>query len=108
AARLGLSAPQIGIVLSAALWSAAIAALVTLVFGPQLPERAILVTLCALPVAGGILLIAADAFTRGVGAAGVGSFNAHGPDRGPIPIVEQALFPATTSDTDRTRVFAWY
>jgi hypothetical protein len=32
----------------------------------------------------------------------------NGRDRGAIPILEQALFPATTTDADRTRVFAWY
>jgi hypothetical protein len=35
-------------------------------------------------------------------------FNVHGRDRGAIPILEQALFPATTTDAQRTRVFAWY
>jgi len=35
-------------------------------------------------------------------------FNVHGRDRGAIPILEQALFPATTTHGDRTRVFAWY
>ena len=35
-------------------------------------------------------------------------FNVHGRDRGAIPILEQAMLPATTTDADRTRVFAWY
>ena len=35
-------------------------------------------------------------------------FNVNGRDRGAIPILEQAMFPATTTDADRTRVFAWY
>jgi hypothetical protein len=35
-------------------------------------------------------------------------FSVHGRDRGAIPIVEQALLPATTTDAARTRIFAWY
>ena len=107
-ARLGFSATQIGGVLSAALWGAALAALITLVIGPRLPERAMLVALTALPMLGGVVLIAADAFPIVLVAAFVGMLNIHGRDRGAIPILEQALFPATTTDADRTRVFAWY
>jgi MFS family permease len=106
--RLGFSAAQIGGVLSAALWGAALAALVTLVLGPRLPERAMLVTLTGLPALGGALLISTDAFPIVLVAAFVGMFNIHGRDRGAIPILEQALFPATTSDAGRTGVFAWY
>ena len=107
-ARLGFSATQIGGVLSAALWGAALAAFITLVIGPRLPERAMLVALTGLPMLGGAVLIATDAFPIVLVAAFVGMLNIHGRDRGAIPILEQALFPATTTDADRTRVFAWY
>jgi predicted MFS family arabinose efflux permease len=107
-ARLGLSAPQIGAVLSSALWGAALAALATLAFGPRWPARNVLVVLAALPVLGGAVLVAADGFTLITAAAFVGMFNVHGRDRGAIPIIEQALLPATAGDRDRTRVFAWY
>jgi MFS family permease len=108
ASRLGLSAVEIGVILSCALWGATLAALLTLVFGPRLSERALLVTLCALPVLGGALFLATDAFPIIALAAFIGMFNVHGRDRGAIPIVEQALLPATTGDAGRTRVFAWY
>ena len=108
AARLGLSATQIGVVLSAALWGAAIAAFLTMVIGPKVPERALLFALCALPVAGGAMFLSTDSFPLIVAAAFIGMFNVHGRDRGAIPIVEQALLPATTDDANRTRVFAWY
>ncbi|QJR12436.1 hypothetical protein DSM104443_03522 [Usitatibacter rugosus] len=107
-ARLGFSATQIGGVLSAALWGAALAAFITLVIGPRLPERAMLVALTGLPMLGGAVLISTDAFPIVLVAAFVGMLNIHGRDRGAIPILEQALFPATTTDADRTRVFAWY
>jgi len=48
-ARLGFSATQIGAILSAALWGAALAALLTLVFGYRFSSRAMLVTLATIP-----------------------------------------------------------
>jgi len=107
-ARLGLSATQIGIVLSCALWGAALAALFTLVYGPRVSERLLLVALCALPAIGCLAMLSTDAFPLIAACAFIGMFNVHGRDRGAIPIVEQALLPATTDDAGRTRVFAWY
>ncbi len=107
-ARLGFSAAQIGIVLSSALWGAALATLLTMLAGTRVSERGLLVTLTGLPVLGCALLLATDAFPVIVAAAFVGMFNVNGRDRGAIPILEQAMFPATTTDADRTRVFAWY
>lgn len=107
-ARLGFSAGQIGAVLSAALWGAAIATLLTLLFGHRFAQRSILVSMCALPAMGAAVLLAADSFTLIATAAFVGMFNVHGRDRGAIPILEQALLPLTTDDASRTRIFAWY
>ncbi|HET7731329.1 MAG TPA: MFS transporter [Usitatibacter sp.] len=108
AARLGLSAAQIGVVLSAALWGAAAAALLTLVVGPKLQERALLVALTSLPVVGGVVMLSTESFPLLATAAFVGMLNVHGRDRGAIPIVEQAMLPSTASDQERTRIFAWY
>jgi predicted MFS family arabinose efflux permease len=107
-AKLGFSASQIGIVLSSALWGAAGATLFTMLVGPHWHERTLLVSLCALSILGCAVLMASDAFIVIVVAAFVGMFNVNGRDRGAIPIVEQALFPATTTDEDRTKTFAWY
>jgi len=107
-ARLGFSATQIGVVLSSALWGAALATLLTMLAGSRFTERSLLVALAGLPVLGCAVLISSDAFPVIVAAAFVGMFNVNGRDRGAIPILEQAMFPATTTDADRTRVFAWY
>src|SRR5688500_2851224 len=104
AARLGLSAAQIGVILSAALWGGALAAFLTLVAGARIPDRVLRVTLCALPAMGGAIFLAGDEFKLLAAAAFMGMFNVHGRDRGAIPIVEQALLPATSSDAERTRV----
>jgi MFS family permease len=108
ASRLGLSAAQIGVILSSALWGAALAALLTLLYGPRISERVLLVALCVLPVLGGALFLSTEVFPIISIAAFIGMFNVHGRDRGAIPIVEQALLPATTDDAGRTKVFAWY
>ena len=94
--------------LSAALWGAALAALLTLLFGHLFAQRSLLVVMCALPAMGAAILLAVDTFTLIATAAFVGMFNVHGRDRGAIPILEQALLPLTTDDASRTRIFAWY
>jgi MFS family permease len=107
-ARLGFSPTEIGIVLSAALWGAALAAVLTTVGGPRVAERPLLVALTALPVIGGAVIIAADSVWLVAAAAFAGMLNVNGRDRGAIPILEQAMFPATVTAAGRTRVFAWY
>jgi MFS family permease len=107
-ARLGFSAAQIGVVLSSALWGAAAATLLTMIAGQRQPERRILVILCVLPAAATLVIASTDAFAVIVVAAFAGMFSVNGRDRGAIPILEQALFPSTTTDEGRTRVFAWY
>jgi MFS family permease len=107
-ARLGLDAPRIGAVLSAALWGSALATLLTLVAGPRFAPRTMLVVLASLPAAGGIAFMQTDALPLMLASAFVGMFGVHGRDRGAIPILEQALLPATANDAQRTKVFAWY
>ena len=107
-AKLGYGPAQIGLVLSAALWGAALATLATMLAGARFAERSLFVALALLPVLGCAILLATGELAVITAAAFVGMFNVHGRDRGAIPILEQALFPATTTDADRTRVFAWY
>jgi MFS family permease len=108
ASRLGMSAAQIGVILSSALWGAALAALLTLWLGPRSSQRGMLIALSVLPAAGCAWMLMTDSFALLCAAAFFGMFNVNGRDRGAIPIIEQAIFPATTADADRTRVFAWY
>ena len=68
-ARLGFDAAQIGIVLSAALWGAAAATLFTMLVGQRCSERSLLVSLCALPVVGCLILVSNTAFAVIVAAA---------------------------------------
>ncbi|HEX4330974.1 MAG TPA: MFS transporter [Usitatibacter sp.] len=107
-ARVGMSAARIGVILSSALWGAALATVITLWIGPRISERALLVGLCVVPAVGCALFLVADSFALLAATAFLAMFNVNGRDRGAIPIVEQAIFPATTSDASRTKVFAWY
>ncbi|HEX4781963.1 MAG TPA: MFS transporter [Usitatibacter sp.] len=108
AARVGMSAARIGVILSCALWGAALATVVTLWIGPRVSERALLVGLCVVPALGCAAFLCVDSFPLLAVASFVAMFNVNGRDRGAIPIVEQAIFPATTGDKGRTQVFAWY
>ncbi|HEX6633487.1 MAG TPA: MFS transporter [Usitatibacter sp.] len=107
-ARLGLAPARIGAVLSAALWGGAAATLATLLAGPRIAPRALLLALTLVPAAAGAVFLATDRFALLLASAFAGMFAVHGRDRGAIPILEQALLPATAGDADRTRVFAWY
>ncbi len=107
-ARLGLSPARVGAVIAAALWGGAAATLATLLAGPRVPPRALLVGLTVLPAAAGGVFLSTGSFPLLLASAFAGMFAVHGRDRGAIPIVEQALLPATASDASRTRVFAWY
>jgi predicted MFS family arabinose efflux permease len=107
-ARLGLSAARIGAIVSAALWGGALATFLTLLAGARYSPRTMLVLLASLPALGGAVFVSTDAFPLLLASAFVGMFGVHGRDRGAIPILEQALLPATVPDGGRTRAFAWY
>ena len=107
-ARIGLTPARIGAVISAALWGGALATLAALVAGPRLRPRTLLVLLAALPAAGGAVFLSTDSFALLLASAFLGMFAVHGRDRGAIPMLEQALLPATAGDAERTKVFAWY
>lgn len=107
-ARLALSAVQIGVVLAAALWGAALASAAVLAIGPRVAPRTLLIVLTVVPAFAAGVLVAADSFAVAALAAFAGMFSVNGRDRAAIPILEQALFPGTADVSRRTRVFAWY
>ena len=102
-AKLGFSAAQIGIVLSAALWGAAAATLLTMLAGRRYPERVLLVVLTSLPILGCAALLSTSAFPVVVAAAFVGMFNVNGRDRGAIPIVDERVALKTHDGRTRPR-----
>ncbi len=105
---VGLSEAQTGTVVSAGLWGAAVAALLATLLADRRGRRRLLTEVALLGAVGA----AAAAFGGGpvwlVAAAFLGMLNGMGRDRGAALIVEQGILPATTTDRERTRVFAWY
>ncbi len=107
-ARLDFTAGEIGLVISIGLAGAAAAALVVSVGGDRLGRRNVLVVLSLLGALGGTAAAFASGFAAMAGVAFAGMLNGMGKDRGAALVLEQAILPATTSDAERTRAFAWY
>lgn len=107
-ARSGLTAESIGTVVSAGLAGAALAAVAATFLGDRIGRRRFLLGLSALGVLGLALFLVAEGTLALAAAAFLGMLNGMGKDRGAALILEQSVLPATTTDRERTRVFAWY
>src|SRR5262249_43056849 len=106
-AARGLDPVWIGTVVSAGLAGAALASLVITWSGDRFGRRNGLLALTGLSAAGGLVFVLAQAPLAIAAAAFVGMVNGMGRDRGAAAVVEQAILPATGSDAERTRMFAW-
>lgn len=107
-AKLGFDPAQTGTVIGVGLGGAALAALVVTLFGDRIGRRKALVALSLLGAGGGVVVAAASGIAVIAAAAFVGMLNGMGRDRGASLIIDQAVLPATASDTERTTAFAWY
>jgi MFS family permease len=106
--RLGLGARQLGLVVSAGLAGAALAALLATLFADRLGRRRFLVAVGALSALGTAAFAFAATPALLAVAAFVGMLNGMGRDRGAALILETSMLPATTDDHGRTRVIASY
>lgn len=107
-ARLGLSPALSGLAIGVGLASAALATLLATLGADRFGRRRFLVALCALLAAGGVVFATVSSVPLLLLAACIGMVNGMGRDRGAALVIEQAMLPATVSDADRTRTFAWY
>ena len=107
-ARRGLDTASLGIVIAAGLAGAATASLVVTLAGDGIGRRRALMLLTVLSVAGAAIAAIVDHPVAIGLAAFVGMLNGMGRDRGAALILEQAALPATTTDAERTMVFARY
>jgi MFS family permease len=107
-ARRGFDAAAIGAVVAAGLAGAATAALAVTLFADRIGRKRMLVAVAALAAAGGLLVVVLDGVTAVAGAAFLGMLNGMGRDRGAAMILDQVLLPATATDAQRTKIFAWY
>jgi MFS family permease len=107
-ARRGLSAPQIGAVLTATLVEDALATTVLAAVADRVGRRRILMlTPLFLTLAGALLALARQPWLL-MAAAVVGTLSPGGQEAGPFSPLEQAALPETTRPQVRTRAFAWY
>ena len=107
-AEVGLELTTIGIIVSAGLAGAAAGTLLVTLLGDRWGHRRVLVALSLVSAAGGLTL-AWSSHPLVLGAAAlVGMVNGMGRGRGAALVVEQAILPATASDTERTIAFAKY
>jgi len=106
--KLQLGSAVSGLVIGAGLAGVAAAALLATLAGDRLGPKRFLISLGLLSAAGGALFALTKEPAFMAGAAFLGMVNGMGRDRGAALILEQALLPATTTDAERTRVFAVY
>jgi MFS family permease len=107
-ARLGFDELEMGSVITVGLGGAALAALVVTLGAHRLGHRSTLVVVSLLGAAGGVVVATSSATAVISAAAFVGMLNGMGRDRGAALILDQAILPATVSDAERTKAFAWY
>jgi MFS family permease len=106
--KLGLSAFQVGIVLTAALAGSALMNVLWTVLADRFGRRRTIVTMAVLMIAGGLLFAVADQFWLLILAAFTGTISASSAEVGPFVTVEQAILPQTAPDQRRTWLFSIY
>jgi MFS family permease len=107
-ARIGFDPAAIGVVVTAGLSGAAVAALLVTLAGDRVGRRHVLFALGILGAAGGVGVALASERWLVCLAAFLGMLNGMGRDRGASMILDQAALPATVPDDRRTMAFAWY
>src|SRR5215208_4684214 len=107
-AALGLSVEAIGGIFTAALAGGAVMTLVLTGVADRLGRRQILIAGAALMAAAGIVFALTDQVLVLAVAAILGTISPSGKEVGPFLSVEQAILPQTTTDEQRTEVFAAY
>ncbi|MEW6270642.1 MAG: MFS transporter [Thermodesulfobacteriota bacterium] len=107
-AALALSPAQTGAVIGTGLLGVAVAALVATTAGDRLGRRRVLTGVSLLGACGALAIAAGSSPAVLTLAAFLGMANGMGRDRGAALILDQAILPETTTDRERTFVFAWY
>jgi MFS family permease len=106
---LGLGAEAVGTIVTAGLSGAALATLIAMFYGDRFGRRAFLIGLSLLSAAGAVCAVFLGSTVLTLAAcAFFGMLNGMGRDRGAALVLEQAILPSTTTDQERTRVFAYY
>lgn len=106
---LGFSSDAVGTIVTAGLSGAALATLIAMFYGDRFARRDFLITLSLLSAAGAVAAVFLGSTVLALAAcAFFGMLNGMGRDRGAALVLEQAILPSTTTDRERTKVFAYY
>src|SRR5437867_1048165 len=107
-ARRGLTAPEIGVVLTATLIEDALVTTLLAAVADRVGRRRILIlTPLLITLAGAVLALARRPWLLMLGAV-VGTLSPSGQEAGPFSPLEQAALPEAVPREVRTRAFAWY
>ena len=106
--QLGLSALQVGIVLTAAVAGSTAMNVLWSLAADRYGRRRTAATMAILMIAGGLIFAAANGLPLLVLGAFTGTISASSAEVGPFVTVEQAILPQTAPDSRRTWLFAIY
>jgi len=107
-AQVGLSDTQIGLVLSLTLLGDAAVSLPITIVADRIGRRRMLMAGAGLMIFAGVVFAITSNILLLTIAAIIGTISPSGNEVGPFLAVEQAALPQTTTDKQRTQVFAWY
>lgn len=107
-AQVGLSDTQIGALLSLTLVGDAAISLPITIIADRLGRRRMLLVGAGLMILAGVVFALTSDITLLTIAAIIGTISPNGNEVGPFLAIEQAALPQTTTDKQRTQVFAWY
>ena len=107
-AQIGLADTQVGLVLSLTLLGDAAISLPITIIADHLGRRRMLIVGAGLMIFAGVIFALTNDITVLTITAIIGTISPSGNEVGPFLAVEQAALPQTTSDKQRTQVFAWY
>jgi len=105
---IGLSAAQVGIVLTAAVAGSGAMNVVWALLADRFGRRRTVATMAAMMIAGGLVFAFADRLWLLVLGALTGTISASSAEVGPFITVEQAILPQTAPDDRRTWLFSVY
>ena len=105
---IGLSDSQVGLVLSLTLLGDALISLPITIVADRLGRRRMLIIGSGLMIFAGLVFALSNNIALLVVAAIIGTISPSGNEVGPFLAIEQAALPHTTTDKQRTQVFAWY
>lgn len=106
--EVGLTNAQIGLILSLTLLGDAVISLPITIVADRFGRRRMLMIGAGLMVFAGIVFALTNNITLLIITAIIGTISPTGNEVGPFLAIEQAALPQTTTDKQRTQVFAWY